>query len=151
MVMRYTQDEDQLIDILNNGFLRVYKKIDKYEGKGSFEGWVRKLIYHSISNYFRSNNKDLKFMIYEDEFKEEPRQEAQHSLYYQDLIELVDKLPEKHMQVFQLYAIQGFSHAEISNQLNINNNTCRWYLSEARKILQKEYFKKFSTNYNEAG
>jgi len=151
MVLRYTQDDDQIIDILNNGFLRVFKKIDLYEGKGSFEGWIRKIIYHSISNYFRSKSKDLKFLLYEDGFQQEPSAESSHSLYYQDLLSLVDSLPEKHMKVFHLYAIQGYDHADISKQLNINKNTCRWYLSEARKILQKEYSKKFSNNYNEAG
>lgn len=151
MVLRYTRDEDQIIDILNNGFLRVFKKIELYSGKGSFEGWIRKLIYHSISDYFRSNSKDLKFMIYEEEFKKEPEVEAKHSLYYQDLLELLDKLPEKHMKVFHLFAIEGYDHTEISKRLNINKNTCRWYLAEARKLLQKEYSKKFSTGYNEAG
>jgi len=151
MVLRYTTDTDQLIDILNDGFLRVFKKIELYEGKGSFEGGIRKIIYHSVSNYFKKHNKDLKFLIYEDTLKEEPKTESAHSLYYQDLIALVHKLPEKHMRVFHLFAIEGYSHDEISKQLHLNKNTCRWYLAEARKILQKEYSKKFSNDYNEAG
>jgi len=152
MVLKYTQDDDQIIDILNDGFLRVFKKIDLYKGRGSFEGWIRKIIYHSISNYFRKYRKDLKFMIYEDSFKTEPSTRAQHGLYFQDLIALVEALPEKYSRVFHLFAIEGYDHEEISQQLNINKNTCRWYLAEARKILQKEYSKKFtSSNYNEAG
>ncbi len=151
MVTKYTSDQDQILDILNDGFLRVFKKIDKYEGKGSFEGWVRKIIYHSVSNYFRACKKDMKFLIYEEEFQDEPSVNAKHSLYYQELIDLVNELPEKHMQVFHLFVIQGYDHEEISQQLKINKNTCRWYLAEARKILQKEYSKKFSSNYNEAG
>lgn len=152
MVMKYTQDDDQIIDILNDGFLRVFKKISLYEGLGSFEGWIRKIIYHSVSNYFRKYSKDLKFLIYEEEFKSEPTTPAQHDLYFNDLISLVEALPDKYSKVFHLFAIQGFNHDEISNQLNLNKNTCRWYLSEARKILQKEYSKKYlSSSYNEAG
>ncbi len=151
MVLRYTQDDDQIIDILNNGFLRVFKKIDLFENKGSFEGWVRRIIYHSISSYFRSSSKDLKFLIYEDSFQLEPSVEETHSLYYQDLISLVESLPEKHMKVFHLFAIEGFNHEEISSKLKMNKNTCRWYLSEARKILQKEYSKKFTNQINDAG
>ncbi|MBT8232799.1 MAG: sigma-70 family RNA polymerase sigma factor [Bacteroidia bacterium] len=151
MVMRYTRDEDQIIDILNNGFLRVFQKINLFNNKGSFEGWIRKIVYHSVSDYFRSSSKDLKFMIYEDEFKKEPSQDSSHKLYYQDLIKLLDKLPEKHMRVFHLFSIEGYSHKEISNQLSINENTCRWYLAESRKILQKEYAKIFENGYNEAG
>jgi len=68
------------------------------------------------------------------------------------LISLVEALPDKYSKVFHLFAIEGFDHDEISKRLNINKNTCRWYLSEARKILQKEYSKKYtSSNYNEAG
>ena len=151
MVLRHTQDDDQIIDILNDGLLRVFKKIDLYEGKGSFEGWVRKIIYHSISNYFRKYSKDLKFLIYAEEFKNEPETAAKHGLYYQDLMSLVECLPEKHMQVFHLFAIEGFDHEAISQQLNMNKNTCRWYLSEARKLLQSAYAKQYSNSYNEAG
>lgn len=151
MVMRYTQDDDQIISILNDGFLRVFKKLHLYEGKGSFEGWIRRIIYHSVSNYFRAQSRDLKFILYEEGYQNEPTESSKHSLYYQDLLTLLNKLPEKHMKVFHMYAIEGFDHKEISNQLNINKNTCRWYLSEARKILQKEYFKKFAKDYNEAG
>ena len=151
MVMRYTQDEDQIIDILNDGFLRVFQKVHLFEHKGSFEGWIRKLIYHSLSNYFRKYRKDLKFMIYQEEFKKEPTEQAKHELYYQDLMNLVDNLPEKHMKVFHLFAIQGYNHKEISHQLDMNENTCRWYLAEARKILQKEYAKIFTNNLNETG
>ena len=64
---------------------------------------------------------------------------------------MVDKLPEKHMKVFHMYAIQGFNHKEISDQLDLNQNTCRWYLAEARKILQEEYAKFYQTGYNETG
>ena len=151
MVLRHTQDDDQIIDILNDGFMRVFKKINLYEGKGSFEGWIRKIIYHSISNYFRKYSKDLKFLIYSEDLKNEPDAAAKHSLYYQDLLNLVRNLPEKHMRVFHLFAIDGFDHEAISQQLNMNKNTCRWYLSEARKLLQAAYAKQYSNNYNEAG
>jgi len=151
MVLRYTQDDDQIIDILNDGFLRVFKKINLYEGTGSFEGWIRRIVYHSISNYFKKYSKDLKFLIYEDEFKTEPQTKQNDELYYQDLLRLVESLPEKHMRVFHLFVIEGYDHEEISKQLNMNKNTCRWYLSEARKLLQAEYAKRFSNNYNEAG
>ena len=74
-----------------------------------------------------------------------------HKLYYQDLVDLINRLPEMHMQVFHMYAIEGFNQKEISEKLNINHNTCRWYLAEARKQLQTEYNKLFLKDYNEAG
>lgn len=151
MVLKYTQDEDQIIDILNNGFLKVFKKIDQFENKGSFEGWIRRIVYHSVSDYFRKSSKDLKFLIYEEKFKKEPSEFSGHKLYYQDLMQLVNKLPEKHMQVFHLFSIEGYGHKEIAYQLSMKESTCRWYLAEARKILQKEYSKLYQNGYNEAG
>lgn len=151
MVLKYTQDEDQIIDILNNGFLKVFKKIDQFENKGSFEGWIRRIVYHSLSDYFRKSSKDLKFLIYEDEFKKEPSQISGHKLYYQDLMQLVNNLPEKHMQIFHLFSIEGYAHKDIAFQLSMKESTCRWYLAEARKILQKEYSKLYQNGYNEAG
>ena len=151
MVMRYTQDEDQIIDILNNGFLKVFQKIDQFKSEGSFEGWIRKIIYHSLSDYFRSRNKDLKFLIYEQDLTSDAVEKENHKLYYQDLVDLINRLPEMHMQVFHMYAIEGFNQKEISEKLNINHNTCRWYLAEARKQLQTEYNKLFLKDYNEAG
>ncbi len=150
MVLRHTQDDDKIIDILNDGFLRVFQKIHLYNFSGSFEGWIRRIMYHSISNYFRKYKNDLKFLIYDD-INHDGVQKAQHDLYYQDLVGLIDKLPEKHMKVFHLYAIEGFEHKEISEKLNMNNNTCRWYLAEARKLLQKEYYEKYTNKLNEAG
>lgn len=151
MVLRYTQDEDKLIDILNNGFLKVFQKIEQFDDKGSFEGWIRRIVYHSISDYFRAGKKDLRFLIYENEYTKEPKQDESHSLYYQDLMGLVEKLPDMQMQVFHLYAIEGFNHKEISEKLNINHSTCRWYLAEARKFLQEEYLKLTLKDFNEAG
>jgi len=151
MVLRYTQDEDKIIDILNNGFLKIFKKIDHYGYQGSFEGWIRKIIFRSLSDYFRKSQKDLAFLIYEEEYKKQPSQSSEHKLYYHDLISLLDKLPSTQLQVFQLFAIEGYSHKEISEQLQLNQNTCRWHLAEARKVLKAEYKKVYNTDYNEAG
>lgn len=151
MVLRYTRDEDQVIDILNNGFLKVFKKIDQFDDKGSFEGWIRRIVFHSLSDYFRAGKKDLKFLLFEQEYSKEPATEERHGLYYQDLMKLVKSLPEMQMQVFHLYAIEGFNHKEISEKLNINHSTCRWYLAEARKTLQEAYTQLSLNDYNEAG
>lgn len=150
MIRRYTQDDDQVMSIMNNGFLRVFKKVHLYEHKGSFEGWIRRLIYHSLSDYFRSNTKDLKFLVFDD-INRERSVSANNNLYYEDLIKLVNKLPEKHMKVFQLYAIEGYLHREISEQMNISEGTSKWYLSEARKVLQKSITTNYGKNYTDAG
>jgi len=135
MCRRYTQDEDQQITIINDGFLKVFKKIDQYSYEGSFEGWVRRLIFTSLSDYFRKENKYLKFMIFE---KEDTPISAlpEESLYYLDVIELVNLLPNRTKEVFQKYAIEGYTHKDIGEELGMSSGTSKWHLSEARKKLQ---------------
>lgn len=136
MCRRYTQDEDQQITIINDGLLKVFKKINQYNYEGSFEGWVRRLVFTSLSDYFRKENKYLKFMIFE---KEDTPISAvpEESLYFQDIIELVNLLPNKTKQVFHKYAIEGYTHKDIGEELDISIGTSKWHLSEARKKLQK--------------
>ncbi len=149
MVRRYTTDEDKMIDILNNGFLKAFKNIHQYEWRGSLEGWVRKIMFHSVSDYMRGQSKDVKYLVFDHDFKELSIQ-ADHKLYFEDLLRLIESLPEMNMKVFQLYAIEGYRHAEIAKLLDINDNTSRWYLSEARKLLKKKLMKN-NKRYRDAG
>ena len=149
MVKRYTTDEDKVISILNNGFLKGFQKIDKYEFRGSFEGWLRKIIFRSISDYMRGESRDVKYLVFDKDLKDESLS-ADGNLYFDDLIELIKTLPETNMKVFQLFAIEGYKHAEIAQELSINENTSRWYLAEARKELKKK-LKKLSKSYRDVG
>ena len=135
MVMRYANDQDTAMDILNNGFLRVFKKIDKYEGKGSLEGWIRRLIFHAISDYFRGEKCPIHFLELE-EWSGTQRSKALDELYFEDLLKLVKLLPDSTRKVFHLYAIEGFSHREIAEKMKISEGTSKWHLSEARKRLR---------------
>lgn len=135
MCRRYTQDEDRLITIINDGFLKVFKKIDTYQHTGSFEGWVRRLVFTTLSDYFRKENKYIKFMIFDDG-ENDVSTEAEHNLFYNDIIELVELLPEKSKEVFYKYALEGLKHRQIAEELNISEGTSKWHLSEARKKLK---------------
>ena len=136
MVRRYTSDEDQIISILNNGFLKVFKNIERYEFAGSFEGWIRKIIFRSLSDYMRSGSKDVKYLVFEKDF-ESASVQIENELYFEDLLNMVNSLPEMKMKVFQLHAIEGYKHNEIGEILGINENTSRWYLKEARTQLKQ--------------
>lgn len=147
MCRRYTQDEDQLISIINDGFLKVFKRIGSYEAKGSFEGWVRRLVFTSLSDFFRKENKYLKFMIF-DTPDTVMRSDSEETLYYQDIIKLMDRLPEKTREVFHKYAIEGYTHKDIGAEMNISEGTSKWHLSEARKKLQQLLFERKIYNSN---
>lgn len=140
MAMRYSQDKDAAMMIVNNGFLRVFKKIDKFNFKGSFEGWIRRIVYHSVSDYYKKNTKYLQFLVFEER-DEQTKSGALENLYAEDIMDAVCELPPATQEVFRLYAIEGYSHAEVGEMLNISSGTSKWHLSSARKQL-KELLKK---------
>lgn len=148
-VRRYTNDEDKIISIMNNGFLKAFQNIHKYEHRGSFEGWLRKIVFRSVSDYMRSESKDVKFLVFE-EVERGSTQNVDQQLYFDDLIGIIQTLPEMQEKVFTLFAIEGYKHQEISELLQINENTSRWHLSEARKKL-KDKLAKVNKNYRDVG
>ena len=136
MCRRYTRDEDTAIEIVNNGFLRVFKKIHTFAFKGSLEGLVRRLVYHSMADHFRDNARYLHFLVLED--RDEAIPERGHEVFYEeDILRAVRTLPPVSQEVFRLYAIEGYSHAEIAASLSISEGTSKWHLSTARQKLRE--------------
>lgn len=135
MCMRYTGDLDRAALIVNNGYLKVFKSIGSFEQRGSIEAWIRRIVFNSISDYFRKENKYLKFLILDEKESKIPEL-AESNLYYEDVIKMIDRLPNQTKNVFVLYAIEGFSHKEIGIQLNISDSTSKWHLSQAREKLK---------------
>ena len=144
MCLRYTNwDRDRAFEILNDGFLRVFKKIQTFEGKGSLQGWIRRLIFHAISDYFKANRQYADSIVLEEHDTEGLRSnDSSHTnvglgnLYFEDLLKMVDSLPPATREVFRLYAIEGFTHVEIAEQLDISVGTSKWHLSTAREKLK---------------
>ena len=135
MCMRYTSDREEALSIVNSGFLRVFQKLDKYSFKGSFEGWIRRLVFHCLSDHFRGKSKDVHFLeIMDSDFR--ASDSALSNLYVSDILDLVDQLPPATRDVFILYAIDGYKHEEIGQQLGISAGTSKWHLSTARKKLK---------------
>ncbi len=136
MCLRYTSDRDEALTIVNDGFLRVFKKIHLYGFKGSLEGWIRKVVWHSLSDYYRKKSRSLQVMMLEE--RDAPTVASGTSiLYAEDIMKLVELLPPATKEVFRLYAIEGFSHAEIGGQLGISDGTSKWHLSVARQKLKE--------------
>lgn len=136
MCYRHTKDKHEALEIVNNGFLKVFQKLDQYGGQGSFEGWIRTIVFRSLSDFFRKKNRSIRFLEldHRDELKEvSPLQD----LYFEDLLAMIQKLPEQARQVFSLYAIEGYTHKEIAELLDMKEGTSKWYLSEARKQLKQ--------------
>ncbi len=146
MCLRYTQDREVAMDILNTGFLRVFKKLHTFAFSGSLEGWIRRLVFHSLSDYFKKHSKQVHFLDLEE--RDAPiRAGALSRLHFEDILKLADMLPDATREVFYLYAIEGYTHVEIAGKINISVGTSKWHLSNARKKLKQL----IRTYYNHAG
>ena len=149
MIRRYTQDEEIIMEILNTGFLRVFTKLDTFSFAGSLEGWIRRLVFHSLSDHFRKYKKESGVKV-DLEDRDSPVEAAAISgLFFEDIIQLVDRLPGATREVFWLYAVEGYNHAEIGERLGISDGTSKWHLSMARQKLRKMIEKYYhNTNYH---
>lgn len=136
VAMRYMHDQDKASAIVNDGFLKIFTKISTFENKGSFEGWMRRIVFRCVSDAVRKDGNYMKFMVFEEEERQVSYPVALTKLYEEDLIKLIDQIPQSSGEVFKLYAIYGYTHKEIAKQKNISEGTSKWHLSDARKKLQ---------------
>ncbi len=147
MCLRYTDDREVAMDIVNTGFLRVFQKIHTFAFAGSLEGWIRRLVFHSLSDHFKKKANTVHFLDIED--RDTPiKASAISHLYFEDIIKLVDMLPDATRQVFYLYAIEGYSHAEIGERMDMSEGTSKWHLSVARKKLKDLIQQLYNINYH---
>ncbi len=147
MCCRYTSDENIICEIVNDAFLSVFKNITKFENRGSLEGWIRRITFNTLSDHFRKEKKDIRFIFLEDkDFNNIPECKNISELHdYDDIISKINTLQGSFKDVFIKYAIEGYNHKEIGEELGISEGTSKWYLSESRKKLQLL----FSTPQNE--
>ena len=133
---RYVKDVSEAEEVMIGGFTKVFNKIDQFKGDGSFEGWIRRIMVNESLIYLRKN-KSMYLEVDICEAEREPNfQGLENSLEAQDLLKMIQELPVGYRTVFNLYAIEGYSHKEIGEQLGINVNTSKSQLSRARKLLQ---------------
>src|SRR6478609_2280569 len=134
---RYVKDKMEAEDVLVTAFTKILDRIDQFKNEGSFEGWIRRIMVNESLSYLRKN----KSMYLETDIEaadHEPNYEGLESqLEAEDLLKLISELPSGYRIVFNLYAIDGYSHKEIGDQLGINESTSKSQLSRARSFLQK--------------
>jgi RNA polymerase sigma factor (sigma-70 family) len=139
--LRYVRNEEDTLEVLNDGFMNLFQNIQHYKGEGNFEGWVRKIIINKALDHIKMNKKHKETMQYVEEYDEEPANietEIIDAHNAEELNNLISELPNVCRIVFNLFAIEGFSHKEIADKMNFNEGTSRWYLSESRKMLKEK-------------
>ena len=137
--IRYVSDRAVAEDILQDGFITLFSKIGSYKGDGSFEGWARKIFVNTALMYLRK--KDALKMSEELENARNLSSDLStqmQNIGYKELIKLITSLPAGFRTVFNMYVIEGYSHKEIADMLNITETTSRTQLSRARLWLQSK-------------
>lgn len=133
---QYVKDVQQAEDIMITAFMKVFTNLKAFEHKGSFEGWVRRIMVNECISYLRVQKK-VSFL--EDEFfVEDTFNNIESHFSVEDIQSLIDSLPDGYKMVFNLYAIEGFKHQEIAKMLGINEGTSKSQLSHARKMLKEQ-------------
>ena len=146
---RYAKKQEDALEILNDGFLKIFKEIHHYKPSyadvvSSFKGWLRKIMVYTAIDHFRKNHKhrmvtQLDNVVYQVATISE---DAISKLSYEEIIRAIQDLSPGYRTVFNLFVIEGMSHEEVANQLGVSIGTSKSNLSKARKQLQKILFKK---------
>lgn len=135
--MRYAKNTEQAEDVLQDGFIKVFTKLSKYSGDGSLEGWIRRIVVNTALDEIRKNVKFKDSVSVEDvDYKLDVDAHILEGLMAEDLMEIINDLPAGYKVVFNMFAIEGFSHKEIAMQLNISENTSKSQYSRARAYLK---------------
>ncbi|NVM66377.1 RNA polymerase sigma-70 factor (ECF subfamily) [Mucilaginibacter sp. SG538B] len=137
--MRYATDKDEAQDILQEGFIKMFRNMKNYRGEGSLEGWIRRIMVHCAISRYRK----LKPIVLVDDFAAEEAAAIpisssfnDNGLEAKDLMKLVQKLPKTYRSVFNMYAIEGYSHQEIGSSLGMSELLSRTTLHRARMLLK---------------
>lgn len=134
--LRYSRDRSEAEDILQMTFIKVFENIKEYTGAGSFEGWVRRITVNTAIEMYRKNkvmNNSVDISMIDFDCRPVS---SSHNLDVKDMLRLIARLPDHYRVIFNMFAIEGYSHREIAETLGITETACRTQLHRARHILQ---------------
>ncbi|MCR4864683.1 MAG: RNA polymerase sigma factor [Bacteroidales bacterium] len=141
--LRYMNNREMAEDVMQDGFVTLFSKLDSYSGTGSFEGWARKIFVNTALMQLRRNDVLKESDNLDDAWDiGSPDPSAIQEIGHKELLELIAELPPGFRTVFNMYVIEGYSHKEIADELGISENTSRSQLQRARVILQKKILEK---------
>ena len=136
--LRYARTPSDAADILQEGFIKVFTKMSQYQFQGSFEGWIRRIMVNTALRTYQRQRFDQESSGYETLPESPVEADAIASLSEAELLNLINKLPDGYRIVFNMVAIEGFSHAEVAETLGIQESTSRSQLTKARRWLTEQ-------------
>lgn len=135
--MRYAKDKPEAEDILQEGFLKIFERIDQYNFSGAFEGWMRRIIVNTAISNYRKNLKHYNLSNIDDIYEfEQEISDPDVEFSMEEMLRVIQSLSPGYRMVFNLFAIEGYSHKEIAEMLGIDIATSKSQYSRARKIVQ---------------
>lgn len=139
VTLRYTKGYEEAQDVLQDAFIKVFKKLKSFHGDGSLEGWVRRIVVNTALDYLRKIKYEKFHVDVEDvDYLLADQTVIIEGLAADDLLSLIQSMPVGYQAVFNLYVIEGYTHKEIGDELGISENTSKSQFSRARSYLQKK-------------
>jgi len=136
--LRYSKDREQAEDVFQDGFVKVFMKLADFKSEGSLEGWIRRVMVNTALDQLRKNGKLLGDISTDDvAYKLEHNDPIEENLMAEDLMKLILAMPEGYKVVFNMFAIEGYSHAEIAATLGITESTSKSQYSRAKAYLRE--------------
>ncbi len=141
--LRYAKDYEEAQDVMQDAFIKIFGKLPNYEKKGSLEGWVRRIVVNTALDSYRKNKKFQQNVAVDNvDYLLEDKSYIVEELNANDLLAIIKKLPEGYQMVFNLFAIEGYSHKEIAERLEVTESTSKSQYSRAKKMLREILLKK---------
>lgn len=141
--LRYAGNAEEAQDIVQEGFIKVFRKMDSFRSEGSFEGWIRRIFVNTAIEHFRRKNYLQPVTEKEENSMEGKYLSVLDSLAEKDIIALIQQLSPGYRAVFNMYVIEGYTHREIADALGISEGTSKSQLSRAKSVLQEKVKKNF--------
>ncbi len=151
VAMIHNRNRDNALEIVNDSFVKVFDQIGRFDNSLSFKTWLNKIVINTSIDRFRKNNRNILYDDKETFLVPDESPTIVNQLTAQDILRLLNLLPEIQRLVFSLYEIEGYSHEEIAGLLKIPENTSRVYLTRAKKRLRELFQMYFNTNYEKFG
>lgn len=147
--LRYAGNEEDANDILQEGFIKVFKNLGKFRSEGSFEGWVRRIFINSAIEQYRKKVKLYNVSEVYENTVEDKSINALDMLATKDVMNIINELSPGYKAVFNLHVVEGYSHQEIAQMLGINEGTSKSQLARAKGVLKKIIEKRMEEKKNE--
>jgi RNA polymerase sigma-70 factor (ECF subfamily) len=147
ITLRYTKNRDDATEVLNDSFLKVFDNIQTFDINKSFKAWFRQITVNTAIDYYRKTKRMILTENIDDFNSETFDTDKINELETEDILKLLNAIPEHYAIIFNLYEIEGFDHNEIAEKLNISDSTSRANLSRAKKMLRELFKKQYYVNY----